>query len=105
MRNVVKIPLVFILLILIYLLFTTGSSDTGQHQINETKNQVAQEAIKQYNIVKRNGSGIEASLHAGFVAEAFLQVGDKENYAKWTKIKEQEEQEEQYAKNANVNLP
>ncbi len=102
MRNVVKIPLIFILLILIYFLFTTGSSDTGQYQTNETKNQVAQEAIKQYNIVKRNGSGIEASLHAGFVAEAFLQIGDKENYTKWIKIKEQEERD---AKNANVNLP
>ncbi|PKV51696.1 hypothetical protein ATE84_3788 [Aquimarina sp. MAR_2010_214] len=102
MRNVVKIPLIFILLILIYFLFTTGSSDTNQHQINVTKNQVAQEAIKQYNIVKRNGPGMEASLHAGFVAEAFLKVGDSENHSKWTKIKEQEERN---AKNANVNLP
>ncbi|TSE08549.1 MULTISPECIES: hypothetical protein [Aquimarina] len=102
MRNVVKIPLIFILLILIYFVFTTGSDETIHQQINETKNQVVQDAIEQYNIIKRNGSDLEISMHAGFVADAFLKVGDKENYSKWKKI---ENQKEQKAKNANVRLP
>lgn len=48
---------------------------------------VAKDAIEQYRtICETNGSEIDRHVRAGFVAEAFLQAGDKENYAKWKRI-------------------
>lgn len=103
MRNVVKIPLIFTLLIVIYFLFATGFEETEQYQVKETQNPIIQDAIEQYNSIKRNGSSYKVSKHAGFVADAFLNAGDKKNYSKWKKIKEKEEEQE--VKNTNIDLP
>jgi hypothetical protein len=48
--------------------------------------QVANDAIKQYEIAKRNGSDMDAYVQAGMVSVAFLQANDEGNYKKWKKI-------------------
>ena len=51
--------------------------------------ETANDAIRQYNtIVENTGSEVEKHVRASFVAEAFLQGGDKKNYAKWKQIEE-----------------
>lgn len=48
--------------------------------------QVAEDAIKQYGIVKRQGSKIEACAQAGMVTAALLQAKDEAGYAQWKKV-------------------
>jgi hypothetical protein len=52
--------------------------------------QVADDAIKQYEMVKRSGSAIDAYVRASLVAEAYLQAGDEANYSKWKAIERKE---------------
>lgn len=49
-------------------------------QIND---QVTQDAMKQYEIVKRNGTPIEACVHAGIVSAALVQAHDEEGFRRW----------------------
>jgi hypothetical protein len=49
-------------------------------------NKVAQDAIDQYEIVKRNANLVNTCVHAGFVAAAYLQAKDEPNYQKWRSI-------------------
>lgn len=60
---------------------------------------VAEEAIKEYNIVKENsGSDIDLSVRAALVAEAYLQAKDNENYKKWKAI------EKEHSKSAGIDF-
>jgi hypothetical protein len=52
--------------------------------------QVTDDAVKEYDIAKRNGTAMEAYVHAGFVAEAYLQAKDEANYKKWVAIRKSE---------------
>lgn len=60
--------------------------------LNYINDKVAQDFIDQYYIAKKHGSAMEASVYAGLVCAAFLQAKDEENYKKWKKIHEIEEQ-------------
>lgn len=44
---------------------------------------VAADAIREYEIVKRNGSATDKCVRAGLVAEAFLQAKDEPGYQTW----------------------
>lgn len=44
---------------------------------------VCDDAVKQYEIAKRNGSPIDACVQAGFAAAAFLQAKEESSYAEW----------------------
>jgi hypothetical protein len=50
------------------------------------ESQVADDAIKQYEIVKRQGSKMEQCAQAGLVTAALLQAQDEERYAQWKKV-------------------
>jgi hypothetical protein len=52
---------------------------------------VIQDAIDQYNIVKRTGSPVDASAYASMVAVCYLQAKDEENYKKWKQIESDEQ--------------
>jgi hypothetical protein len=55
------------------------------------ENQVAADAVRQYEIAKRNGNAMDAYTAAGMAVAAFLQANDEPNYQKWKKIEEVEE--------------
>ncbi len=90
--------LISIILIIIFVVyfFGGGFEEQIQRDINKIENQVAIDAIKQYEIAKKNGSSMDAYIQAGLVTTAFLQANDEKNYKKWKKIEEQE------AKNAGL---
>jgi hypothetical protein len=44
---------------------------------------VASDAVDQYEIAKRDGSAMDACVHAGLVAAAYLQAKDEPNYQLW----------------------
>ena len=64
--------------------------DQAAIEMDRIENQVAEDAVRQYEIAKRNGSAIDASVAAGFVAAAYLQAEDEANYKRWKGIEEQE---------------
>jgi hypothetical protein len=65
-------------------------SAMGQQGMQQIERRVAADAVKQYEIAKRNGNPIDAYVHAGMVAAAYLQAKDEENYKKWKAIESAE---------------
>jgi len=47
--------------------------------------QVVDEALKEFEIVKKGGDKMEICVRAGFVAEAYLQAKDEAKYTEWKK--------------------
>lgn len=58
--------------------------------LGKIKQEVAEDAVRQYNIAKRSGKAIDAYVHAGLVCAAYLQAEDEANYQKWKKIEAEE---------------
>jgi hypothetical protein len=52
-------------------------------QMKGIHDQVAADAVEQYEIVSRDGSPIDKCVHAGMVAAAYVQAKDEPNYARW----------------------
>ena len=59
-----------------------GSGLQGIHD------KVAEDAVKQYDMASRNGSSIDACVHAGLVSAAYLQAQDETGYKKWKSIEQ-----------------
>jgi hypothetical protein len=51
---------------------------------------VAEDAIKQYEIAKRNEQAADARLQAGIAATAYLDTKDEARHRKWKGIQKQE---------------
>lgn len=47
------------------------------------ENKVADDAVKEYEIAKRNGTRMDVCVHAGLVAAAYLQAKDEGKYREW----------------------
>lgn len=47
---------------------------------------VVDDTIDQYNIAKRSGDKMDACVHAGFVAAAYLQAKDEDGYKHWKAV-------------------
>ena len=57
---------------------------------NFIENKVADDAVDQYNIAKRQGDKIQVCVQAGLVSAAYLQAKDEPNYKKWKAIEKQD---------------
>jgi len=68
-----------------------AASSSTRDFMKEINQSVTKDFIRQYEIVKRSGNQIEASVHAGLVAAGFLQEGDEAGYRKWTQIQKDHE--------------
>lgn len=67
-----------------------GVEKKAADDLDQIHNQVAEDAAKQYDIAKRNGTAIDASVAAGLTSAAYLQAQDEANYQRWKKIEEAE---------------
>ncbi len=47
------------------------------------ENKVANDAVKEYEITQRDGTKMDACVHAGLVAAAYLQAKDEDKYREW----------------------
>ena len=54
--------------------------------LQNIKTKVAEDAVTEYNIAKRQGDRIQICVQAGFVAAAYLQAQDELNYGLWKGI-------------------
>lgn len=71
-------------LILIGLLAIAGCGPT----IEDINRQVAEDAVKQYEMVERHGSAIDLCVQAGLVSAAYLQAKNDEQYRHWKVIED-----------------
>lgn len=91
MKKSLKIIIgVVVLIIALSFIFGGGVEEQAKKELDKIENQVANDAVKQYEIAKKNGSAMDAYVQAGIVAAAYLQANDEENYKKWKKIEEEE---------------
>ena len=91
MKNLVKFILAVVMLVIIVGYFFGGGFESqAQTEMNKIESQVAEDAIRQYEIAKRSGSAMDAYVQAGMVAAAYLQAEDEANYKKWKKIEQKE---------------
>jgi ABC-type molybdate transport system substrate-binding protein len=101
MRKLVGLLLLLAGVAVIYISLSS-SMDEANKQVNaqvqtssarslqEIEEQVAQDAVKQYEIVHRSGSAIDRCVHAGIVAAGFVQAKDEANYQVWKGIQRRE---------------
>jgi hypothetical protein len=87
---------VVVIIGLVYFFFGGGLEKKAASDMQKIENQVAQDAVEQYEITKRGGDAMDIYIHASLVSAAFLQAKDEVNYKKWKEIEKQE------AKNAGV---
>ena len=57
-----------------------------ERDMQQIHNQVALDAVAQYNIAKQSGSSIDACVQAGLVSAAYLQAQDQASYARWKDV-------------------
>lgn len=76
--------------VIVLIVISSLTNVAAEQQLDRIENQVAQDAEEQYNIAKRNGNKMDAYVHAGMVAAAYLQAKDEPNYKKWKEIENQE---------------
>jgi hypothetical protein len=59
-------------------------------EMQKIENQVAADAVAQYEIAKKGGDKMQTYVQAGLVAAAYLQAKDQVNYDKWKAIEKQD---------------
>lgn len=83
------ISLIFVIGLL-YFFFGGGLENQVANDMEKIENQVALDSEKQYEIAKNSGNAMDAYIHAGLVAAAYLQAKDEVNYKKWKDIEKDE---------------
>jgi hypothetical protein len=81
---------IVVFVIMIWFYFGGGLEQQAAEQMQTIENQVAADAVKQYEIAKNSGDAMDAYVQAGIVAAAYLQAKDELNYKKWKDIEKQE---------------
>lgn len=59
-------------------------------EMRKIENQVAADAVNQYQIAKRQGDPMQICVQAGFVSAAYLQAKDEPNYQQWKSIESED---------------
>ncbi|OQW95050.1 MAG: hypothetical protein BWK79_03690 [Beggiatoa sp. IS2] len=77
-----------VILVAIFILpnFTMKINQQATEQLKKINNQVAIDAVNQYNIAKQHGDLIQICVQAGLVTAAYLQAQDTINYGRWKDI-------------------
>jgi hypothetical protein len=81
---------IIVAIVLAWYFLGGGLNKQAARDMQKIENQVATDAVKQYEIAKTNGSAMDAYVQAGLVCASFLQAKDEENYKKWKAIEKQE---------------
>lgn len=71
---------------LIWFLAGGGLEMQAARDMQKIENQVAADAVRQYEIAQREGNPMQMCVQAGLVSAAYLQAKDETNYQKWKRI-------------------
>lgn len=66
--------------------FGGGLEKQAARDLSNIEAQVANDAVKQYNIAKTSGTPMDVCVQASMVSAAYLQAKDDTNYAKWKQL-------------------
>lgn len=67
-----------------------GCESYAAAELDRIHEQVARDAVAQYQIAKRGGDAMQACVHAGMVAAAYLQAQDEPHYREWLAVERRE---------------
>ena len=71
--------------IAVWWIFGGGLTKTAAIQMDDIHNQVASDAVAQYEIAKRQGDPMQICVNAGLVTASYLQAKDESKYRAWKK--------------------
>ena len=74
---------VIIVVGVVWFFFGGGLEKQAAKDMNNIYNQVANDAVKQYEMVRRSGTPIDVCVQAGLVSASYLQAKDESNYQRW----------------------
>lgn len=86
MKKFLKIVFGIIAALFVLGMLLKGFDRQVASDMQKIENQVAADAVKQYNIAAKHGSDMDAYVAAGMAKAAFLQAKDEANYHKWDSI-------------------
>lgn len=69
----------------IWFFYGGGLEQETEREMKKIENQIATDAVRQYEIAKRQGDPIQICVQAGMVTAAYLQAKDEPNYQRWKK--------------------
>ena len=79
--------IIFIIVIVVFLgLVVAQMPATSSETLKPFQDQVAQDFVQQYEMVKVNGTNTDRCLRAQLVAEGYLQAENEPKYAEWRAI-------------------
>jgi hypothetical protein len=90
MKKYLKYVVIAVIVLIVIGALSGGKDELVKEEMQKIENQVAEDAVKQYNIAKENGNAMDAYVQAGMVKAAYLQANDTENFKKWTAIEAEE---------------
>lgn len=76
--------------VLLWFFAGDGLEKQTAREIQKIENQVAVDAVNQYQIAKRQGNNIQVCVQAGLVSAAYLQAKDELNYQQWKKTESED---------------
>ena len=76
--------------VLLWFFAGDGLDKQTAREMQKIENQVAADAVNQYQIAKRQGNNIQVCVQAGLVSAAYLQAKDKPNYQQWKKTESED---------------
>lgn len=75
-----------VVLFIAWYYFGGGLEQQAGRDLSNIEKQVASDSVKQYEIAKRSGTAMDACVHAGLVAAAYIQAKDEPSYQHWKEI-------------------
>ena len=67
-----------------------GMDHQVAQDMSKIEDQVAQDAVNQYNIAVRQGDAMQICVQAGLVSAAYLQAKDEPNYQTWKRAEQKD---------------
>jgi len=89
MKKVIGAIVAILLFVVIFKSMNKAVHVEAKSQMEEIQNQVADDAVKQYEIAKRQGDKTQIWVQAQLVSAAYLQAKDEANYQKWKAVEKQ----------------
>lgn len=84
--NAQAVLTIIIFAVLGWYYFGGGMDKHVENQMEGIYSQVANDAVKQYQITRAGNDPIDICVHAGLVAASYVQSKDQANYLRWKDI-------------------
>ena len=84
--SVTHIIVILIITIALTVALVIGLDINFNNKRHDNYNQLALDAVEQYNVIKKTGEHAKICVHARIVAASYLKANDQAKYHKWKEI-------------------